>query len=141
MYLAHFCEVVRKLMKSAGEGLRTYGEDTNTLETPDVLVEILCIRSDFMPCCDRCLQYIFGRAVLEVCAVGNIDWSTVSVERLVDFRVFEVVVFELYQSVHARDDCMIDRSIPSSSTEGDPWLSSLWFPNRQSHTLVHACTS
>jgi hypothetical protein len=128
-------------MKSARVCLRTYGEDTNTLETSDVLVEILCIGSDFMPCCDRCLQDILCWAVLEVCAVGNIDWSAVSVERLIDLRVFEVVVLELYQSVHARDDRMIDRSIPSSSTEGDLWLSSPWFPNRQSHTLVHACTS
>jgi hypothetical protein len=95
MYLAHFCELVRMLIVSARECLRTYGEDTNTLETPDVLVEILCIGSDFMACCDRCLQYIFGRAVLEICAVGNIDWTTVSVERLIDLRVFEVVVFEL----------------------------------------------
>jgi hypothetical protein len=75
--------------------LGTYREDTNTLETPDVLVEILCIRSDFMPCRNRCLQYVLGGTVLEVCAIGDIDRSAVSMERLVDLRVFEVVVLEL----------------------------------------------
>ena len=79
--------------------MRTYGEDTNTLETSDVLVEILCIRSDFMACCDRCLQYVLGRTVLEVCAVGDVDWSAVSVERLIDLWVLEVVVFELGLSI------------------------------------------
>ena len=57
-----------------------------------------------MACCDRCLQYVLGRTVLEVCAVGDVDWSAVSVERLIDLWVLEVVVFELYRSVHARDE-------------------------------------
>lgn len=95
MYLAHFCGLVRKLIDSARVCLGTYREDTNTLETPDVLVEILCIRSDFMPCRNRCLQYVLGGTVLEVCAIGDIDRSAVSMERLVDLRVFEVVVLEL----------------------------------------------
>jgi hypothetical protein len=120
---------------------RTYGEDTNALETPDILVEILCIRSDFMPCCDRCLQHVLGRAVLEVCAVGDVDGSTVSVEGLIDRWVFEVVILELCRSVNAHNHRDIDRFIPSSSMGEDLWLSSPWYPSRQSHSLAHACTS
>jgi hypothetical protein len=141
MYFAHFYYLVSRLKFLVKEVLRAYGEDTNTLETPDVLVEILRIGSDFMPCCNRCLQYILCRTVLEVCAVGNIDWSTVPVKRLINFRVFEVVVLKLYWSVNALNDSMIDRSIPSSSKAEGPWLSTPWYPSRQSHTLVHACTS
>jgi hypothetical protein len=141
MYLAHFCGLIRKLLKSARAFPITHGEDTNTLEASNVLVEILCIRGDFVSSCDRCLQYILGRTVLEVCAVGDVNWSAVSVERLIDLRVFEVVVLELYRSANARSDSMIDRFLPSSSMGGGLWLSSPWFPSRRSHTLVHACTS
>jgi len=99
MYLAHFCHCVSMLVLVYRGLLRAHREDTNALEAPNVLIKVLCIRSDFMPGCNRCFEDVLSRAVLEVCAVRNIDRSTVSVERLIDLWVFEVVVFELDMSV------------------------------------------
>jgi hypothetical protein len=47
----------------------THREDANTLQSPDVLVQILHVRVDLMPCGNRRLEDILCRIVLEVSAM------------------------------------------------------------------------
>ena len=55
--------------KYAVTPLVTHRKDANTLQSSDVLVQILHVRMNFMPCCNSCLEYILCIVVLEVSAM------------------------------------------------------------------------
>jgi hypothetical protein len=67
MYFAHFCGQVSK--KNPRCRLETHREDANTLQSSDVLVQVLYVRVDLVPCGNRSLEDILCRIVLEVSAV------------------------------------------------------------------------
>lgn len=69
------------------EESKTHREDTNTLQSSDVLVQVLHVRVDLVSCGDRRLEYILCCVVLEVRAMRNVHWSIVPVQRLVNLAV------------------------------------------------------
>jgi len=79
MYLAHFYHRVNKPRKPITGVPKTYREHTNTFESSDVFVEILCISSDFMPCCNRCFEQILRRVFCKVGTVRDVNGAVVSV--------------------------------------------------------------
>lgn len=80
-------------------GYRTHGEHTNTLQSSDILVQILYVCVDFMSGSNGSLEQVFCCLFLKVCAVGNVDWAVMSVQRLVDVWVSKMISFELSKSV------------------------------------------
>jgi hypothetical protein len=80
-------------------GYKTHGEHTNTLQSSDILVQILYVCVDFMSGSNGSLKQVFCCLFLEIGAVGDVNWAVVSVQRLVDVWVSKMVGFELGQSV------------------------------------------
>ena len=80
-------------------GCKTYRENANTLQSPDILVQILYVCMDLMSGGNSTVEQILRCFFLEVCAVGDVHGTIVSVQGLIDVWVGQVVVFKLSQSV------------------------------------------
>lgn len=77
--------------------LLTYREDANTLQPPDIFVEIISISSLLVSSSDSSVHHILSRPMLEVSPIRNIHRTIMPVQRLINALVCEVVGFELAQ--------------------------------------------
>lgn len=80
-------------------GYGTDGEHTDTLQSSDILVQILYVCVNLVSGSNGSLEQVFGCLFLEVCAIGDVDWAVVSMQRLIDVWVSKMVGFELSKSV------------------------------------------
>ena len=83
----------------AKSDLETYREHTNTLEPSDVFVQILHIGMNLVSSSNGPLEQIFSSLFLEVCSVGDVYWTVVTVQGLIDAWIGEMVSFKLSWSV------------------------------------------
>jgi hypothetical protein len=81
-------------------GYETHGEYTNTFQSSDIFVQILYVCVDLVSGGNGSLEQVFGCLFLEICAVGNVDWAVVSMQRLIDVWVSKMIGFELSKVSH-----------------------------------------